>query len=109
MDYVFTIAKLRPIREGMTISRDARLGSENSVTFFSLGKGTSISQERYDMTSVYIGAEGNADFILGDDPEKSVLTPGDVLIVPGGTLCGVQSETGAVYTEIKGDSYEQHY
>lgn len=100
MDHVFTIAKLRPIREGMTISRDARLGSENSVTFFSLGKGTSISRERYDMTSVYIGAEGNADFILGDDPEKNVLTPGDVLIVPGGTLCGVQSETGAVYTEI---------
>lgn len=100
MDHVFTIAKLRPIREGMTISRDARLGSENSVTFFSLGKGTSISQERYDMTSVYIGAEGNADFILGDDPGKNVLTPGDVLIVPGGTLCGVQSETGAVYTEI---------
>lgn len=52
------------------------------------------------MTSVYIGAEGNADFILGDDQKKSVLTPGDVLIVPGGTLCGVQSETGAVYTEI---------
>lgn len=100
MDHVFTIAKLRPIREGMTISRDARLGSENSVTFFSLGKGTSISRERYDMTSVYIGAEGNADFILGDDPGKNVLTPGDVLIVPGGTLCGVQSETGAVYTEI---------
>lgn len=100
MDPVFTIAQLRPIREGMTISRDARLGSENSVTFFSLGKGTSISQERYDMTSVYIGAEGNADFILGDDQKKSVLTPGDVLIVPGGTLCGVQSETGAVYTEI---------
>lgn len=100
MDHVFTIAKLRPIRKGMTISRDARLGSENSVTFFSLGKGTSISQERYDMTSVYIGAEGNADFILGDDPGKNVLTPGDVLIVPGGTLCGVQSETGAVYTEI---------
>lgn len=100
MDHVFTIAKLRPIREGMTISRDARLGSENSVTFFSLGKGTSISRERYDMTSVYIGAEGNADFILGDDSGKNVLTPGDVLIVPGGTLCGVQSETGAVYTEI---------
>lgn len=100
MDHVFTIAKLRPIREGMTISRDALLGSENSVTFFSLGKGTSISRERYDMTSVYIGAEGNADFILGDDPEKNVLTPGDVLIVPGGTLCGVQSETGAIYTEI---------
>lgn len=100
MDHVFTIAQLRPIRDGMTISRDARLGSENSVTYFSLGKETSISQERYDMTSVYIGAKGNGDFILGAEQKKGRLTPGDVLIVPGGTLCGVQSDTGAVYTEI---------
>ena len=52
------------------------------------------------MTSVYIGAEGNGDFILGDEQKKGRLTPGDVLIVQGGTLCGVQSDTGAVYTEI---------
>lgn len=54
MNHVFTIEQMRPIRDGMTISRDAGLGSENTITFFSLGKGTSISQERYDMTSVYI-------------------------------------------------------
>ena len=52
------------------------------------------------MTSVYIGAKGNGDFILGAEQKKGRLTPGDVLIVPGGTLCGVQSDTGAVYTEI---------
>lgn len=100
MNHVFTIEQMRPIRDGMTISRDAGLGSENTITFFSLGKGTSISQERYDMTSVYIGAEGNADFVIGEEKNKLELSSGDVIIVPGKTLCGVECDTGAVYTEI---------
>lgn len=100
MNHVFTIEQMRPIRDGMTISRDAGLGSENTITFFSLGKGTSISQERYDMTSVYIGAEGNANFVIGEEKNKLKLSSGDVIIVPGKTLCGVECDTGAVYTEI---------
>ena len=100
MNHVFTIEQMRPIRDGMTKSRDAGLGSENTITFFSLGKGTSISQERYDMTSVYIGAEGNADFVIGEEKNKLKLSSGDVIIVPGKTLCGVECDTGAVYTEI---------
>lgn len=100
MNHVFTIEQMRPIRDGMTISRDAGLGSENTITFFSLGKGTSISQERYDMTSVYIGAEGNADFVIGEEKNKLELSSGGVIIVPGKTLCGVECDTGAVYTEI---------
>ena len=100
MNHVFTIEQMRPIRDGMTISRDAGLGSENTITFFSLGKGTSISQERYDMTSVYIGAEGNADFVIGEEKNKLKLSSGDVIIVPGKTLCGVECDTGTVYTEI---------
>lgn len=100
MNHVFTIEQMRPIRDGMTISRDAGLGSENTITFFSLGKGTSISQECYDMTSVYIGAEGNADFVIGEEKNKLKLSSGDVIIVPGKTLCGVECDTGAVYTEI---------
>lgn len=100
MNHVFTIEQIRPIRDGMTISRDAGLGSENTITFFSLGKGTSISQERYDMTSVYIGAEGNADFVIGEEKNKLELSSSGVIIVPGKTLCGVVCDTGAVYTEI---------
>ena len=37
MNKVFTVEQLHPMKDGMTISRDARLGSENRVTFFSLG------------------------------------------------------------------------
>ena len=67
MNEVFTVAKLRPARDGMTISRNAQMGSENSITYFALGKGTSISQERYDTTSIYIGADGNGTFLIGTD------------------------------------------
>jgi len=45
MDRVFTIEQLRPIKNGMTISRDAKMGTTTGITFFSLGKDTSISQE----------------------------------------------------------------
>ena len=100
MHDIFTIEQIRPIRDGMTISRDAKLGETGSVTFFSLGKDTSISQERYDSAAIYIGASGAAEFILDDDQKKMMLTPGDVLIAPGGMLCGMQTDTGAVYTEI---------
>lgn len=100
MDGVFTVAGVRPARDGMTISRDAGLGSENTVTFFALGAGTSISRERYDMTSMYIGALGEAVFLTGDDAGRQSFLYGDMLIVPGGTLCGVESGSGAVYTEI---------
>ena len=76
MDSVFTIEQLRPIRDGMTISRDAKLGTKTSVTYFSLAKETSISQECYDMTSVYIGASGTADFLIGEHQKSSHLQAG---------------------------------
>lgn len=97
---LFTVEQLRPIKDGMTISRDAKMGQETAVTFFSLGKDTSISQERYDVTAIYIGAKGNAEFLIGEDAKKETVTDGDCLIVPGGTLCGVETATGTVYTEI---------
>lgn len=100
MQEVFRIEDLRPIREGMTISRDAKMGEQTKVTFFSLGSGTSISQERYDVTSVYLGATGEAKFILGDEARQEGFTEGDLLVVPGGMLCGMEAGSGTVYTEI---------
>ena len=66
MDKVFKIEDLRPIRDEMTVSRNSRLSDKTPITYFSLGKGTSISQESYDNTTVYIGAKGCADFLIGD-------------------------------------------
>ncbi len=100
MNNIFRIEELRPIRDGFTISRDTKLGDVTKVTLFSIGKDTSISQESYDRTTMYIGAFGKGDMILGDNAEKLTLLPGHVLIIPGGTLCGVESDSGMVYTEI---------
>ena len=100
MDHIFTIEQLRPIKDGMTISRDAKMGTAAGVTFFSLGKDTSISQEYYDSTAVYIGAKGDATFLIGENAERKNFTDGDCLIVDGGILCGIESATGTVYTEI---------
>ena len=100
MDKVFTIEQIRPIRDGFTISRDSKLGHITKVTHFSLGKDTSISQESYDHITMYIGAAGKGNIIIGEEARKLELTPDTVLIVPGGTLCGMETDTGLVYTEI---------
>ena len=96
----FTIAQMRPIRDGMTISRPARLGEAVPVTWFSLGSGTSITPESYDCTTVYVGAEGTGTFLLGVEGRPAPLGPGQLLLVPPGTLCGVRTDAGDIYTEI---------
>ena len=100
MDKIFTIEKIRPIRDGFTVSRDSKLGDITKVTHFSLGKDTSISQESYDHITMYIGAFGKGNIIIGEEAKKLELLPDTVLIVPGGTLCGMETDTGLVYTEI---------
>ena len=65
-----------------------------------MGKDTSISQESYDRMTMYIGAFGWGEFIIGEEPKTIKLQPVDLLIVPAGTLCGMQTSNGIVYTEI---------
>lgn len=96
----FSIEELRPTRNGMTISRDSKLGNSTKVTYFSMGKDTSISQESYDRMTMYIGASGWGEFIIGEEPKTIKLQPDELLIVPAGTLCGMQTSSGIVYTEI---------
>ncbi len=96
----FTIAQMRPIREGMTVSRQSGLSPEVPVTYFSLGAGTSISPERYDCTVLYLAAEGSGHFLLGEDRRPVRISAGDLFLVPAHTLCGAQTEIGLIYTEI---------
>lgn len=100
MNQVFTIEQLRPLRDGFTISRDTRLGTTTKVTLFSLGKDTSISQESYDQMTMYIGAAGKGHIIIGEDAKYLELLPDTVLLIPKKTLCGMESDSGMVYTEI---------
>ena len=99
-DRLFTVPQKRPMRDWMTVSRSAGLGSSNGVTFFSLGRGTSISRESYDSTAIYVGALGHAVFQVGEPLKETVLERDGILVVPGRTLCGVKTADGAIYTEI---------
>ena len=111
MDKVFKIEDLRPIRDEMTISRNSRLSAKTPITYFSLGKGTSISQESYDKTTVYIGSKGCADFLIGADAAKHTVSEGDMLVVPSLTLCGVTNRLHLHRNHHKKgeQQYEQNY
>lgn len=95
----FTAAQMRPIRPGMTVSRPAGLGGGGvSVTWFSLGAGTSITPERYDCPCLYLPETGGGSVLL--EGQTVPLCPGEILAVPAGALCGPRSDRGMVYTEI---------
>ena len=69
---------MRPIREGMTVSRSAGI---QGVTWFSLGADTDISRESYDVPTLYLCAEGRGEFLLGEGAQNVPLLPGELLIV----------------------------
>ena len=96
----FTVSQMRPIREAMTVSRPAKLGSEVPVTWFSLGTGTYITPEYYDCTTLYLTAEGSGEFLLGEDGHSVSVTPDTLLAVPPKMLCGSKTASGLLDTEI---------
>ncbi len=96
----FTIASIRPIRPGMTISRPSGLSAAVPVTWFSMGAGTSITPESYDTPVFYLVNEGEGDFLLGPECTPVHAAKDTFLPVAPRTLCGMQTKTGLIYTEI---------
>ena len=97
----FSLAEKHPPMAGLTISSRIDLGTfENNFTCFSLGKGTSISAEAYDRDVLYIGNSGNGAFSVGPEGRKQKLSTGDILFLKKNTLCGVETGSGLVYTEV---------
>ena len=89
-----------PLRAGFTISKRAGLGGMNRATWFSLGSGTSISQERYDRDTLYLGSFGTGTFLLGAQQKQLDMGKDSLLLVPAGNLCGVETRQGFIYMEI---------
>lgn len=100
MTSAFKISDIRPIRDGLTVSMDSKLGKNTKVTYFSLGKDTSISQESYDHVILYIGDKGNGSLLIGEECKEINLTSNSIIIVPDKTLCGMNASDGMVYTEV---------
>ena len=74
MNPVFTIENIRPIRDGMTVSRDSRLGTVNKITYFQWVQEPLSVRESYDRMTMYITDAGSGTFLLGEEP-KNVLPP----------------------------------
>lgn len=100
MKEVFTIEKLRPIKDDMTISRDSKLSDINRIIYFSLGKNTDISPEKYDSYTLYIGNKGSGTFILDENFRELEFKENDILIVSNDMLCGNKTVDGLIYTEV---------
>ena len=97
---VHSIAEEHPPKDGLTISSPSGIQSETNITYFSLGAGTDISAETYERPVIYVGMGGSGNFAVGNDGRKRMVSEGDLLMIPSGTLCGAATEEGFVYTEI---------
>lgn len=94
----FAVREVRPLREGMTVSRPAFGTGHSGVTWFSLAAGTSITPETYDTGSLCVVDEGTGILVSGNFWCNA--KAGDILFTPPRCLCGVMQSSGLIYTEI---------
>ncbi len=95
---VFSIAKDNAPVPGCTVSKNVRAGA-NSITYFSLAKGTDISAEMHPDRKLLIVADGTLE-TYGTDGKTRRLRAGDSILIPAGRAVGEKSAEGAVYTEV---------
>lgn len=95
---VFSIAEKHPPRDFLTISTSSKISSINSITYFSLGKNTDISEETYPNHVVLIGNYGLGEINL--EGRNLTLGENDFVFIPKDSLYGVSTKDGFVYTEI---------
>ena len=94
---VFSIGNDNSPIEGLTISR--KVSEDNSIYYFSLGKGTDISPEEYGYNKLLIASGGS--FSLYSPSFGKNLEDGCAIITPTGIPVGTKTENGAVYTEVE--------
>lgn len=94
---VFSIWNDNSPLEGLTISR--KVSEDNSIYYFSLGKGTDISAEEYGYNKLLIASGGS--FSLYSSAFCTNLEKGCAIITPTGIPVGTKTDNGAVYTEVE--------
>ena len=104
MERKFSLSKEHAPKAGLTIStRETESGSVG-VTYFSLGKDTDISAERYPEDVLYLGNFGSGEFRLRkaveDKEQLRRLAAGEAVMVKKNMLCGVRTTEGFIYTEV---------
>ena len=95
---VFSIARDNAPVPGCTVSKSIYDGL-NSITYFSLARGTDISAETHPDRQIIIAADGVLD-VYGTDAASVELKTGDCMLVPANATLGMKTAEGVVYTEI---------
>lgn len=90
---VFSLKEAIGTRPNQTLSKTLSQAPDHTSLLFSLAKGTDISQEDYDHSSLFIGIQGQVE-IGGQD-----LGPGQVLLEGPGRR-GALAKEDSVYIEI---------
>lgn len=95
---VFSIAKDNAPVPGCTVSKNVYAGG-NSITYFSLARGTDVSAEMHPCRKLVIAADGALE-VYGPSRETVRLRAGDCVLTPADEAVGMRTADGAVYTEI---------
>ena len=82
---------------GCTISTALWEDDKHTLTLFSLGAGTDISQELYAYRRIQLVVDGSMN-ATGDQIQE--LRSGDAIVTPIGTPVGVHAEDEAIYLEL---------
>jgi len=104
----FSLAREHPPKDGLTISTGAGFTSVHGVTYFSLGKNTDISAEKYSSPIMLIGSYGQGEVVFGNDsnaPRKSIASGEFTALRPNSLFGTAAKNDGFIYTEVmvKGD------
>lgn len=92
-------------KDYLTISRNSKIDSDNKITYFSLGRNTDISAEKYSKNVILVINGGNGKIIINDEIKD--LKTNDFIFIPKESLYGLNTGEGLIFTEII--IYEESY
>lgn len=96
MNRPFTFGEVLQPKEKLTISKELT----DRVRVFRLGAGTSISEESYEATILYLGLFGRSEITGAQSRSMAILEEGGGYILPPSMLAGMRTAKGSSYLEI---------
>ncbi|MBE6493288.1 MAG: cupin domain-containing protein [Methanosphaera stadtmanae] len=85
-------------KDYLTISTNSKIDSDNKITYFSLGRNTDISSEKYSKNVILVINGGYGEIIINDEIKD--LKTNDFIFIPKETLYGLNTSEGLIFTEI---------
>ena len=101
---VFSIEKDHTPQDYLTISAKSNIQSENTISYFSLGKNTDISAESYSKHVILIGNGGIGEINI--EGQMSTLKKDEIIFILKNTNYGISTKEGLVFSEIILDKEE---